>query len=148
MNSKKQLKIFPNETEVSNAIESAGFECVQQLAFGRYNIDVAIPGLRIAVEVLSTKWHSRDRAHVLNRTKHILDNEWSVLFLCVYKRGIGRGPAFSYAAPAISDIAQQAVIHINEMSGYPTRSGKYRMIGCYGDRIASPRGYLDGLPVV
>lgn len=59
------------------------FECVPQYAFSKYNIDIAIPTQKIAIEVQGGTWHSSRRKVVqdANKLACLSRGGWLVIYI-------------------------------------------------------------------
>jgi len=65
----------PESIQLTNVLLSAGFQPIQELAIGKFNIDVTIPNLKVAIWHSGGKVRSRDIAK--ENTLHSLG--WIVL---------------------------------------------------------------------
>lgn len=66
------------EREVAKELVAKGFSIAPQKAVGRYNIDIAIPELRIAVEIFGGQWHAAGTHAVRfrKRTDYLINAGW------------------------------------------------------------------------
>lgn len=83
----RRFKISPVETELCEMLKAKGLDPIQQLAMGRYNVDVALEESSIAVEVFGGHWHASGAhaARYRERTDYILDRGWLPVMLWVTK---------------------------------------------------------------
>jgi len=132
---------FDDEGDLARALALLGREPVKQHAVDRYNVDLAFPMDRVAVEVVSN-YPTAEYVPVLRkRTKHLLDAGWSVLFVDV-SRGPQRRPVL------MPEIAKKVVAHLDLARGQKGVHGHYRVIGRQGEDTAGLRRYLHDLPRV
>lgn len=108
------------EFDLRNMLLKLGFDSTPQRAVGTYNVDVAIERPAIAVELFGGGWHSvgRHRERFEERTKYLLDLNWSVIVVWLDAR---RHPLGVRCANHIADVA-------NHLSRHPTERGQYRVI--------------------
>lgn len=72
------------EDAIATRLRERRYRVVQQLAVERYNVDIAIPTVRIAVEVVTAKRGGWDiRSLRPDRLKYLLDRQWHVLIVFV-----------------------------------------------------------------
>lgn len=135
----RQLHISPDETRLACELIRLG-ECVsQQHPCGQYNIDVALEKGFIAVEVYSGGIRSKFQLATLRqRTKHLLDCGWNVLFVVGHK-------TWKIAFP---DVANKVIAFRDATGWNKTCFGKYGMVRSDGKPYTGRRKELDSLPRV
>lgn len=71
-------RIMPKEADMAAWLRGAGIEVIHQKAIGPYNIDVAVPETRIAVEIFGGTWHSSGRhaKRYSPRIEYLLGKKW------------------------------------------------------------------------
>jgi very-short-patch-repair endonuclease len=132
----KQAKIKPQEVEVANLLNDLGYSMLHQYPIGPYNVDLALDGFPIAVEIERTRSAgSKAIPHFRKRLKYILDLGWSVLYVC--------GTSFN------TSVAKQIGSWLDQARRDETMRGKYGMIDCtvqiYALRYCAK---FDGFPRV
>jgi len=82
----------------ADMLRSAGYEVVLQKAIGRYNVDIAIPELRVTVDIFGGQWHSAGRHAVrfAERDKYILNRGWRPFYIWVTKEYPLETPALDH----------------------------------------------------
>jgi len=75
-------KIWPNEQRVIDLVHQHGLTCVPQMAVDIYNIDVALPALKIALEVNGGHWHTAPKKAQEDRVKreYLESLGWHVVY--------------------------------------------------------------------
>jgi len=73
------------EARAAGMLRQAGFDCTQQKAVGKYNVDVATTEPPIAVEIFGGQWHAHGRhaARFRERTEYILNAGWTLVIIWV-----------------------------------------------------------------
>lgn len=118
------------EDELANAIKDLGLDVAQQFAIGPYNVDMAIRSSRIAVEVERPKSPTHNSSRLTSqRTKYILDQGWTVLFVFLNKAKPGSTVDVASASKDVVSVAEM-------LRGNESVRGKYGVIG--SDRKVSP----------
>lgn len=121
---------------LSTGLGRRGVPHVREKAVGPYNVDIALPDARIAVEVLGGNWHGSKPIHA-QRTPYILNQGWSLLFVWNTKRcQVGPG-ALDYL------IAYGEAARLDP----PSRS-EYRVIGGNGQLVAAGGPDDEDFPLV
>lgn len=105
------------EEDVANLFENIGFEVVRQKAVHIYNIDIAIPAHRIAVEVFGGNWHSLHNAKERQHVEYLLDNNWFVFIIRISKGVFDK-----------RGITDQFRSLLDRFGGYEALSGKYGVV--------------------
>jgi very-short-patch-repair endonuclease len=105
------------EEPVAKLFENKGFEVVRQMAVNIYNIDIAIPTHRIAVEVFGGNWHSLHNAKERQHVKYLLDNNWFVFIIRINREVFDE-----------ISIANQFSTIVDVFGGYESLRGKYGVI--------------------
>ena len=155
----KKYHVHYGEDAVGSAIEKEGFDVEYQYPAGRYSIDVAIPALKIAVEVVASNWHPKDAGHLNRRTEYLLSQGWLVVFTLIWRKEFGlhrpRNADNTFARPVrvqpyfdpprIARYVAQLALLVREDK---KRQGAFDIISGNGLSIRVPSGYLDGLPPV
>jgi very-short-patch-repair endonuclease len=123
----------PVEHPVAAALRLAGVEVAQQFPFGRYNLDMAVERLLVAVEIEDCWSGGNYPGELFERTKRLLDGNWCVVFV------LGK-----LIDPA--HVTQQILTMLDALSRNESLRGKYWVVG--SNPKAHPRGTakLDGLP--
>lgn len=128
---KHLTRIGRYETEVAKVVGG-----VQQFAIGRYNLDVALPELRIAIEITGAVCNLR-RPAALQRHKYLIDSGWSVLY--VFWRPIQKGLVYMDTAAVRDNFLTFSEITRSN----PSQRGCYRMIRGDGQLITPSSLKLD-----
>jgi very-short-patch-repair endonuclease len=127
-------KMGANELELALALDARGIYSVQQRPMDGYNIDLAIEESRIAVELYCMSWPSSNYpGELLQRTKHILNQGWVVLFV------LGRPFDESY-------VADHVIALMDRVGRDESLRGHYGVIGGNPKRRPRSTAKLDGLP--
>ena len=119
------------ERQLLAMLRKRGLRPRREVAVGRYNVDLAVPG--VAVEVLGGKWHGYKATHH-RRTKAILDAGWHVIFVWNHDR-----------TPLDAGAADHIVSFCEAASGDPSSVREYRVVRGDGQLIASGRADDDEL---
>lgn len=71
----------PIESKLYDALTFNGFEIETQVPCGRYRIDLALPGYRIAIECDGKAYHSisSQKVHDRRKTAYLRKHGWKVL---------------------------------------------------------------------
>lgn len=86
---KNQSQIHKGECSVAAKLWAFGFDVKQQYPESTYNIDIAIPSLKIAVEIVSSNWKPFQAEFHNTRTKHLLENGWLVIYVFSWSKEAG-----------------------------------------------------------
>lgn len=133
------------EDEIFAALCGAGLNPVRQRPFGRYNLDLALEEPRVAVEVVGTPISGPPsvRQRLFDRTKHLIDSGWCVLFVYV-------GPLWGGRMVELdrSFVAEEVIAFANRFRRNESARRGYRVIRGDGKPTAMLRRYLDDLPDV
>ncbi len=82
----RERSVTPNATEqlMASMLNEAGFETQFEKAIGPYNVDVAMTGPRIAVEIFGGRWHAygRHATRFRKRSDYLVDAGWACV--CVW----------------------------------------------------------------
>ena len=70
-----------HEAALASALTTRGHAVVPQYAVSKYNIDIAFPGARLAIEVDGGQWHQteRKRASDKPKTAYLIAQGWREL---------------------------------------------------------------------
>lgn len=130
-----QTAIGANERWLADALLAAGLSVTMQKADWIYNIDVAVNEPRIAVEVFGGNWHmvGRHAARFPKRTKHLLDEGWTVVVVWTdnsrYPLGVGA--------------VEYVVALANELRRKPAALRQYRVILGNGEPAPANASYCN-----
>jgi very-short-patch-repair endonuclease len=118
------------EDFIAGQLRDAGCGSVeQQYPVGPYNIDVALDVPRVAVEVVNGVVRSTSRPAYPERTQHLLDAGWAMVFLIIRKRILdGRA------------VAQQIAAFAQLVSGDESARRQYRVVRGDGE-VAAPGSF-------
>ena len=105
------------EEDAAKLFENMGFEVVRQKAVHIYNVDIAIPTHRVAVEVFGGNWHSLHNTKERQHVEYLLNNNWFV-FIIRIDRGI-------FDERGITD---QFTSLLDRFGGYEALVGKYGVV--------------------
>lgn len=85
---KKGLPGSRSEKALADLLRGRGVQCVEQRAFGRYNVDIAVDGSRVAVEVFGGHFHffGSHAAGFGKRDEYIRGLGWTVIYVVATKR--------------------------------------------------------------
>jgi very-short-patch-repair endonuclease len=107
-----------------------GVIVIPQKAVGRYNIDLAIDELFVAVEVNGSFHYFADHASAeIERRNYLLDRGWRLIDVALTAT---RHSTHKYLRPACAD---QIVILLNLLRTNESDWGQYRMIGGDGEAL-------------
>ena len=123
------------ENILTNDLVSLGYSIIQQKAVGVYNIDIAIDGHPVAVEIFGGGWHA-SKQHISTfheRVKYLFDSGWHVIIVWV------DGLRF----PLTSDCAKYIHSFVNELSRYKPVNRQYRVILGNGKTATIRKSYLN-----
>ena len=111
------------ERKLLAMLRKRGLRPHREVAVGRYNVDLAVPG--VAVEVLGGKWHGYKATHH-RRTKAILDAGWHIIFVWNHDR-----------VPLDAGAADYIVGFCEETGRHPSSVREYRVIRGDGELVSS-----------
>lgn len=124
-----------------DALLLLGVATDQEYPWGRYNLDLAVPELRVAIEVVSHYPNARYVPTLRERTKQLLGSGWFVVFV-----DLARGP--SRSATRLPDVAQTVVSWVQRARSDESLNGQYLVIGRQGEPTSGFKRYLAHLPRV
>lgn len=128
----------PFEDEIAVELLKRGAYATPQFALGRYNLDLAVESLGIAVEVSNGSWGPDKRPRLTERAKYILDSGW---FLAYVIRP--RHKTFNVVA-----VCDQLIALANIASRDEASRRQYGVIHCDGTTPARSGYQLGDLPRV
>ncbi len=129
----KCLHAAPSEQGLADALEVLRFSVRRQFPLGKYNLDIALDELLIAVEV-EDEWSSGNYpGELFNRTKDILDSGWCVVFV------VGRFLDVPY-------VARKILAFTDAIRRDKSLYGQYWVLGSHPNRRPRGSSKLDGLP--
>jgi len=135
------LRGHDDETRVHDALTVLGVKLEKQFAVGRYNLDLAEPSLRVAIEVVSTAPKASYAVTLRKRTEYLLSLGWLVIFV-----NLTRGPE---RRPIVLPRVAEKVLALRNRAGIdPAVRGRYAMVGRQGEPCSALRKHLHDLPVV
>jgi very-short-patch-repair endonuclease len=127
------LMASPAEHAVADALRVLGFSVRQQFPLGKYNLDLALDELLVAVEI-EDEWSSGNYpTELFDRTKDILDRGWLVAFV------VGKTLDAAH-------VTQQLLALADALRGDKTLHGQYWVIGSNPQKRSRGSAKLDGLP--
>ena len=141
-----QSKIGRMENETAAFLRRHGFDVVQQLNVGPYNLDISLRELPVAVEVyLMRAGDFNGRPDIRTspqhkRLKYLLRRGWFIVFLI----GTGNNPLTIDLARVGDDL----VTTLKRARTDKSTRGKYRVSWGHGKPPARCRYNFNGLPVV
>lgn len=119
------------EKLIADELIKKGFEITPQKAVGRYNIDIAIPELCIAVEVFGGSWHANgshaDRFR--ERFNYLVDSGW-VPVVVWFRKSVNNdvSGAIKYICSLADSLRRNEPVrreeHVISRSGNPCSAGK------------------------
>lgn len=115
------------EGQLLSYLRTAGLRVEPQKAIGRYNIDIALPGLGVAVEVFGGGWHAQaERLRQFEqRTRYLFEAGWHVYVVWVEAR---RWP--------LIDVSQDIIAFAKEGRSLPASRRRYRVIRGNGEVVS------------
>lgn len=128
-----------HEDRLASCLLRLGLKTKKQFPVNRYNVDLAVPELRFAVEVVSHGINPQYAPTFTKRVEHLLDHGWFVLIIEVIKGPDRRSVEIPLIAEKVVAVAK------NVSCGEPSW-GKYGVIDRQGGSSAAFRRYLDHLP--
>lgn len=135
------LRGHDDETRIHDALTVLGVKLEKQFAVGRYNLDLAEPSLRVAIEVVSTAPKPSNAVKLRKRTEHLFSLGWFVIFV-----NLIRGPE---RRPIVLPRVAEKVLALRNRAGIdPSIRGRYAVVGRQGEPCSALRKYLYDLPVV
>ncbi len=156
-NYRQKFKVHYGEDITGNAVSEEGFNVEYQYPVGAYSIDVAIPNLRVAVEVIGSNWKPHHAEHLNKRTEFLLNQGWLVLFTLIWRKEFGlhrqrnSDNTFAHAVriqPYFNPrkIAQHVTNLAQRLQAGEKLQGKFGVISGNGLPIRTPKIFLDHLP--
>ena len=139
--------ISPGEDALHAALVRLGVGTVQQFAIEQYNIDIAVPEARIAVEIFGGGWHTMHSRRMGKRIEELLDLGWCVLIVVDdHRLGSRRNRRTAPADwPRVAD-------YVRALVDLPGRDealcGRYGVVWSDLKPCAAPRYQLDGRSVI
>lgn len=121
---RRLARVGSTEHPVVEAIRAKDGRFVEQVSIGPYNVDAAIPKLRVAVEVQTSNRPRGEGSIRRERMEYLLDSKWSVLVVhatSIRKRG------FNATA-----LAEKVHAFTKAVGGHPSLRGQYGVIGSDG----------------
>lgn len=121
-------KPSPYEALMARWLRERHCPYVRECAVDKYNVDFAISP--VAVEILGGEWHGTRTKAVIHgqRTPHLLDAGWAVLFVWATAN-----------CPLTPAAADYVVAYVDETRRNPALVGEYRVIRGDGELIARGR---------
>ena len=133
------VNVSRTEIIVGEMLTERGFTFTRQKAVGRYNVDIALHEVPIAVEVFGGNWHASGRhaARFRRRTDYILDQGWSVVYIWVSRQSPLEVGAIEY------------IVSLAEMlrRGEPVERREQMILG-NGESTTIGECQLNGIPLV
>ena len=156
-NYQKKFHVHQGEDAVGNALSDKGFKVEYQYPVGVYSVDVAIPELRIAVEVIASNWKPRHADHLNKRTAYLLNQGWLVVFALIWRREFGlhrqKNSDHTYAKAVRVQpyfdprkIAQHVQSLASRLQREEKLNGKFGVISGNAHPIRTPHVFSDQLP--
>lgn len=135
----RQLGISPYAVELASALEAVGWGSVLELPVGPYNLDLALVGSSVAVEIHGGGWHvtGRHAARRSKRLEYLLSLGWTVVEVWQVCRNW---------APA--GVAKQVVAIENQLGADPSTRGQHWVLRCDGNLAPALRSYGYDVPAV
>lgn len=123
------------EKEIVDKLREKGFDAVNQFNFGIYNIDIAIHGIPVFIEVQTSNHTALRTPKLLKRTKYILNSKKLLVYVVVDQTN----------KPIFLDLITDKIIsYINILRFDKTILGKYLMIGRDGNPLPTTSYNFDG----
>lgn len=131
-----RARCSPDEKKIILELASLGVPMIHQFTIGKYHVDIALHGTRVAVE-LQRIWPLKGNvlAEYKSRLKDMLDARYAI----VYVVGTLTSP---------QAVAQNIVAFAKAVRGNKSMLGRYGMIGGNGEPCAVPCSDFDPLPFV
>jgi very-short-patch-repair endonuclease len=126
------------EMAVSAHLTSIGIAHTPQISIGAYNLDFALDGLPVAVEVMRGTFGKKRRAKTKQRMQSLLDAGWGIVFVYLSQRASNDFSVMDKHLVGICDLARRDKSAIR----------KCWVIRCNPKPSTGLRNDLDGLPVV
>lgn len=133
----KGLHIGFGETPLADALRARGQSVTQQHPVDGYNLDLSLDGLLVAVEVQGAV-NGRGSARLTQRTKHLLDRGWLVVFVLLHRTWAFR----------VEEVADQVLALAERARRGEPLGGHYAVLRGDGQGATGCRAYLDDLPRV
>lgn len=134
---RKQQHIWPAETQLAEALRTVGV-CVDLAKnIGPYNVDLALNGKLIAVEIDSHPVRDRGAGPRLDRLEYLLNQGWSVLL--IYTKSVPL---------TFPGVTQKVLTYLQTTSLNESGRGQYGVIRGDGEATAIPGLNLHSLPAV
>jgi very-short-patch-repair endonuclease len=133
------VNVSRTEIIVGEMLAERGFTFTRQKAVGRYNVDIALHEVPIAVEIFGGHWHcyGSHAARFRRRTDYILDQGWSVVCIWVSRQH------------PLEVSAIEHIVSLAEMlrRGEPVERREQMILG-NGESTTIGECQLNGIPVV
>ncbi len=124
----------PAESDLIAELSQWDFPCTPQKAVGRYNLDIAFDGAKLAVEIENGPSFSRPhRVRLIARTRFLLGKGWRVLFVVGQRYITNWGEVMDRLIPLYDLVKSESV-------------AGYGAINLRGRNCDQPRFVLDDLP--
>ncbi len=127
-NPEKYIRI--GEAELAALLRERGHHPDIQKAVGPYSLDLALPP--VAVEVHRSSGHPLGRADFRERTRHLVNAGWWVIYVWISVRPEAD---WQEIAPAVAD---EVVAFLELAESDPAPVGQYRVVRGSGERAAAP----------
>lgn len=144
---RSKIFVFKGENEIADFVRESGFPVQQQWPVGPYNLDIAIDGTPVAVEVVHlSAFDFAGRGETGNRPQHerlkyLLDRGWFVIYLIATGHG-------KHRRIDLSIIGDDLIAWIERARSDESVFGKYRVIWGKGEAPPSARYDFNNLPAV
>jgi very-short-patch-repair endonuclease len=156
-NYQRKLHVHRGEDAIGAAIQSKGLKVEYQYPVGIYSIDIAIPDLRIAVEVIGSNWKPRHAEKLNKRTGFLLKEGWLVLFTLIWRKDVGlyrpRNSDNTFAKPIRIQpyfdprrVAHYIAGLVEQLDRGAKLHGKFNVIAGNGHSLRTPRVLSEHLP--
>ena len=133
---KRLVQMGAGEDAALAALEEVGLKIEQQFPVGGYNLDLAIPASRIAVEVQGNSFDRNAPGEAAKRIKYIVDAGWRIIYVIQFGR---REPTWRVIAEKIHALCKR-------LRRDKSKLGQYGMILGDGTPSAALSGQLVDVP--
>jgi transposase len=134
----KSKRMTRYEVWICDYLISLGLEVIPQKQVGPYNVDFAINGFPVAVEVMRGVGGRKHRPRIQKRMEHLFSGGWAVVFIYLSQ----------CAANDLSRIDKHLVPIVDQARRGEPIAGKCWVIRCNPNPGSALCADLDGIPII
>ena len=145
----RMIYVNKGETEIADELRRRGLRVEQQLPVLSFNLDVALLGPRITVEVLGSNPKPALAKRLRERAEKLAREGWATVYVETWRREPGLSRSKDAAHRFISprrikppfrprDVAEYVIAFAEQLRRDPSARGQYRVIDGQGQPVSSP----------